>query len=53
MVDTIADLLAGLEAQPQDTEALDVLRRSLARGGDAERIGGLIEAIEKAEREKE
>jgi tetratricopeptide (TPR) repeat protein len=37
----------------QDTEALDVLRRSLARGGDAERIGGLIEAIEKAEREKE
>jgi tetratricopeptide (TPR) repeat protein len=36
-------VLAGLG---QDTEAVEVLRRSLARGGDADRIGALIEELE-------
>ena len=37
----------------QETEALDVLKRSLAQGGDPERIGALILEIEQNQKEKE
>lgn len=42
-----------LKGLGQDTEALDVLERAVARGGDTERIGAVIESIEKAETRKE
>lgn len=42
-----------LKEQGQYAEAVDVLNRSLARGGDADRIGSLIGEIEKALEEKE